>query len=126
MSNDAKPGPRLALENASRRFGALIAVDGMNLELVPGRVHAIAGENGAGKSTAMKMLAGHLTASAGAVRVDGQLLQPATPQEAMRRGIGMVHQHFMLVEAFTALENLVLGAEPTSTLGALDLDHAAV
>jgi simple sugar transport system ATP-binding protein len=120
-----QPAPVLVLDGASRRFGELWAVRALDLTLEPGRLHAIVGENGAGKSTALKMLAGHLTPTSGRVLVDGAPLEPVTPEEAMRRGIGMVHQHFMLVEAFTALENLVLGAEPTRALGALDLERAA-
>jgi ABC-type uncharacterized transport system ATPase subunit len=123
------PGPALTLQAATRRFGDLVAVSELDLRLEPGRLHAIIGENGAGKSTAMKMLAGVLAPSAGRVLVDGHELSPATPREAMRRSIGMVHQHFMLVEAFTAMENLVLGAEPIATghsaaVGALDLSSA--
>jgi simple sugar transport system ATP-binding protein len=77
------------------------------------------GENGAGKSTALKLCSGHLVPSGGEVLVDGRPLTPATPEEAFRRGIGLVHQHFMLVEAFSALENLMLGAEPVGRAGQL-------
>lgn len=117
-------GPLLQLRSATRRFGRLVAVDAVTMDIVPGRLHALVGENGAGKSTAMKMLSGHLAPSAGEVKVDGELLHPATPQEAISRGIGMVHQHFMLIDHFTALENLVLGAEPTLSGGRLDLPTA--
>jgi simple sugar transport system ATP-binding protein len=127
-ADDSAPaaGPRLALQAATRRFGDLVAVDTLDFTLKPGRLHALIGENGAGKSTAMKMLAGVLEASSGRVLVEGAELSPATPQEAMHRGIGMVHQHFMLVEAFSAIENLVLGAEPVSGAAqVLDLTTAA-
>ncbi len=122
---EGRQGPRLRLETATRRFGSLVAVRALNLTLRPGRMHALIGENGAGKSTALKLLAGHLEPSEGRVLVDDEPLAPATPQEAMGRSIGMVHQHFMLVEAFTAVENLVLGSEPAAALGRLDLDAAA-
>ncbi len=124
-NREGQEGPQLRLEAATRRFGALVAVRDLNLTLRPGRLHALIGENGAGKSTALKLLAGHLEPSEGRVLVDDELLRPATPQEAMERSIGMVHQHFMLVDAFTAVENLVLGSEPTAAFGRLDLEAAA-
>ncbi len=120
-----RPGPTLRLEQATRRFGSLVAVRELNLTLRPGRLHALIGENGAGKSTALKLLAGHLEPSEGRVVVGGEPLIPATPQEAMGRSVGLVHQHFMLVEAFTAVENLVLGGPSHGALGRLDLEAAA-
>lgn len=122
---DATPteGLELSLHGATKRFGPVVAVAGLDVTLTPGRIHALIGENGAGKSTALKMLAGYLEPTAGEVRVDGRALTPATPQEAMRRGVGMVHQHFMLVEPLSALENLVLGREPVRGLR-LDLKRA--
>jgi simple sugar transport system ATP-binding protein len=107
----------------SRRYGDFLAVDGATVTLEPGCIHAIVGENGAGKSTLLKMAAGVLAPSAGEVRIDGRPLLPATPAEAIRRGVGMVHQHFMLVGAFRAIENVILGGEPTS-FGRLDIDAA--
>jgi ABC-type uncharacterized transport system ATPase subunit len=117
-------GPVLELADVSRRFGDLLAVHGASVRVAPGGVHAVVGENGAGKSTLMKMAAGVLAPSSGVVRVDGRPLAPATPAEAIRRGVGMVHQHFMLVGAFRAIENVILGGEPTSSLGRLDLEAA--
>ncbi|MBM4373732.1 MAG: ATP-binding cassette domain-containing protein [Deltaproteobacteria bacterium] len=104
--------PRIELIGASRRFGERTAVKALDLTLEPGRIHALIGENGAGKSTALKLVAGLLAPSDGEVLVGGTRLDEASPRAAMARGIGMVHQHFMLVEPFTALENLILGAEP--------------
>ncbi len=120
-------GPTLTLDGVSRRFGGFLAVDGASVEIGPGLIHAVIGENGAGKSTLLKMAAGVLAPSAGTVRVDGEPLDPATPAEAIRRGVGLVHQHFMLVGAFRAVENLILGSEGsvTGALGRLDLAAAA-
>lgn len=119
------PGPRIVLATATRRFGPLVAVRELDLELVPGAIHALIGENGAGKSTALKLAAGHLAPSEGRVLVDDAPLTPATPEEAIRRSIGMVHQHFMLVERMTALDNLILGAEICAgPLGRLDRAEA--
>jgi len=117
-------GPCLEFRAVHRNFGALRAVSDLSLALRPGELHALVGENGAGKSTALRMLAGHVKPSAGEILVDGQVLEPAAPLEAFRRGIGMVHQHFMLVDRFTALENLILGSEPTGPLGTVDLGRA--
>jgi simple sugar transport system ATP-binding protein len=117
-------GPQLELEGVSRRFGDFLAVDGARVSIGPGRIHAVVGENGAGKSTLMKMAAGVLVPSGGVVTIDGAPLHPATPAEAIRRGVGMVHQHFMLVGAFRAIENVILGGEPTTSFGRLDLGRA--
>jgi simple sugar transport system ATP-binding protein len=119
-------GPRIVLEKVARHYGDCIAVAEASVTIEPGAVHAIVGENGAGKSTLLKMAAGVVVPSSGRVLVDGVPLAPATPAEAIRRGIGMVHQHFMLVGAFRAVENLVLGSEPVrGPLGRLDLARAA-
>jgi simple sugar transport system ATP-binding protein len=117
-------GPVLDLDSVTRKFGELVAVDAASVKISPGEIHAVVGENGAGKSTLMKMAAGVLAPSAGTVRIDGKELAPATPAEAIRRGVGMVHQHFMLVGAFRAIENVILGGEPTGPFGVLDLARA--
>jgi general nucleoside transport system ATP-binding protein len=114
------PEPAIILESIEKSFGRTRAVDRASLTLIPGRVHAIVGENGAGKSTLLKIAGGVVAADAGRVLVLGRELSPATPTEAIRRGVAMVHQHFMLVEALTGLENLALGNEPTR-FGVLDL-----
>ncbi len=113
--------PALLLEEVTRRFGAVVAVRNASARFENGRVQAVVGENGAGKSTLLGLAGGSLPPDEGRVVAAGRLLQPATPAEAIRRGIGFVHQHFMLVEAFSALENIVLGAEPTGPLGTLNL-----
>jgi simple sugar transport system ATP-binding protein len=117
-------GRRVELCAVSRRFGDRLAVDAATVTISPGAIHAIVGENGAGKSTLLKMAAGVLAPSSGEVRIDGRPLAPATCAEAIRRGVGMVHQHFMLVGAFRAIENVILGGEPTTSLGRLDLEAA--
>lgn len=108
----AEVAPRIELVGVTRRFGERTAVAGLDIALEPGRIHALIGENGAGKSTALKMMAGLVAPSDGEIRIGGAPLLDATPRAAMERGVGMVHQHFMLVEPFTALENLILGVEP--------------
>ena len=114
----------LELRNITKRFGNVLANDGVNIVVKPGTIHAIVGENGAGKSTAMRIAYGFYTADSGEIVVDGQVREIKSPHDAIALGIGMVHQHFMLVETMTVAENIVLGAEPGSTL-ALDLKSAA-
>jgi simple sugar transport system ATP-binding protein len=117
-------GPVLELSSLSRRYGACVAVADATVEIAPGKIHAIIGENGAGKSTLLKMAAGVIAPSGGSVRIDERTLDPATPAEAIERGVGMVHQHFMLVGAFRAIENLILGGEPMASLGRVDFASA--
>src|SRR5881398_2218378 len=114
----------LELRNITKRFGAVLANDGVSFTVEPGTIHAIVGENGAGKSTAMRIAYGFYTADSGEIIVDGEVQNIATPHDAIALGIGMVHQHFMLVETMTVAENIVLGAEPGSA-AALDLKKAA-
>jgi ABC-type uncharacterized transport system ATPase subunit len=114
----------LAAHDVDKRFGEVHAVDRATLSIEPGRIHAVVGENGAGKSTLLKIMAGIASPDAGSVTIDGRRLAPHSPAEAIRRGVGMVQQHFALVDVFTALENVVLGAEPVGPLGRLDLAAA--
>jgi general nucleoside transport system ATP-binding protein len=111
----------LAVELAGvvKRFPGVVANDGVDLRVRRGEVHAIVGENGAGKSTLMKILYGMQPPDEGTVRVDGEEVRFRSPKDAIGVGIGMVHQHFMLADNFTVLENVVLGAEP-SRRGLLD------
>src|ERR1700704_3803568 len=114
----------LELRGITKRFGAVLANDRVNITVASGTIHAIVGENGAGKSTAMRIAYGFYTADSGEIIVDGQVREIRTPHDAIALGIGMVHQHFMLVEPMTVAENIVLGAEPGSATS-LDLRKAA-
>jgi len=113
----------LELRNITKRFGDVLANDNVNIVVKPGTIHAIVGENGAGKSTAMRIAYGFYTADSGEILVDGKPVDIKSPHDAIALGIGMVHQHFMLVETMTVAENIVLGAEPGTNL-ALDLKSA--
>jgi simple sugar transport system ATP-binding protein len=113
----------LELRQITKRFGDVLANDHVDIVVKPGTIHAIVGENGAGKSTAMRIAYGFYTADSGEILVDGQVRDIKSPHDAIALGIGMVHQHFMLVETMTVAENIVLGAEPGSAV-ALDLKSA--
>jgi ABC-type uncharacterized transport system ATPase subunit len=114
----------LELRDITKRFGEVLANDRVSLTVAPGTIHASVGENGAGKSTAMRIAYGFYSADSGEIVVDGQVRRLESPHDAIALGIGMVHQHFMLVETMTVAENIVLGIEPGSPL-ALDLPGAA-
>ena len=114
----------IELRNITKRFGAVLANDRVNIKVAPGTIHAIVGENGAGKSTAMRIAYGFYTADSGEILINGEVRDIRTPHDAIAVGIGMVHQHFMLVEPMTVAENIVLGAEPGSA-ASLDLRKAA-
>src|SRR3954462_6649983 len=114
----------LELRNITKRFGGVLANDRINITVKPGTIHAIVGENGAGKSTVMRIAYGFYRADEGEIAVDGEVRQISTPHDAIALGIGMVHQHFMLVEPMTVAENIVLGAEPGAAVS-LDLSKAA-
>ena len=115
----------IELKNITKRFGDVLANDHINIVVKPGTIHAIVGENGAGKSTAMRIAYGFYKADEGEILVEGNVHDIATPHDAIALGIGMVHQHFMLVDTMTVAENIVLGAEPGSA-AALDLAAASV
>ncbi len=102
----------IEMRGITKRFGAVLANQNINLAIPANTIHAIVGENGAGKSTIMKILYGFYTADAGEIVLDGQPRALRTPHDAIALGVGMVHQHFMLVPPMTVLENIVLGAEP--------------
>ncbi len=116
--------PAVELRGLAKSFGAVAANAGVDLVVRPGTIHAVIGENGAGKSTAMKMLYGIYRPDAGEFLVDGKVRVWATPSDAIAAGIGMVHQHFMLAGPYTALENVVVGAEGTGAFGRIDFASA--
>jgi simple sugar transport system ATP-binding protein len=114
----------LELRGITKTFGSLTANDSINLRVETGQIHAILGENGAGKSTLMNIVYGLLKADSGEILVDEKVLNISEPSDALNAGIGMVHQHFMLIPVFTVAENIVLGHEKTKKLGVLDIDGA--
>lgn len=116
--------PVLELDGITKRFGALVANDGVSLSLMKGEVLALLGENGAGKTTLMNILFGHYAADAGEVRVKGRPLAAGEPRAAIAAGVGMVHQHFTLAGNLTVLENIVIGSQPLWS-GSLRRDVAA-
>jgi ABC-type uncharacterized transport system ATPase subunit len=111
---------RVELKGITKRFGSFAACDDVSLVVEPGQIHCLLGENGAGKSTLMNVLFGLLHPDEGQILIDGEPVILHDSGEAVRRGIGMVHQHFMLVPVFTVAENVVLGFEPTKSFGRLD------
>lgn len=113
----------LELRNIRKSFGDCVANEDVSLTVRKGTIHAIVGENGAGKSTAMKIVYGFYEPDSGEIEFDGKPAAIKDPHDAIALGIGMVHQHFMLVENMTVAENIVLGAETGSAAG-LDLDRA--
>ncbi|HTK25829.1 MAG TPA: ABC transporter ATP-binding protein [Pyrinomonadaceae bacterium] len=113
----------LELKNITKTFGDVIANSDVSFKVEKGTIHAIVGENGAGKSTIMRIAYGFYNADSGEILVDGNPVQIKTPHDAIALGIGMVHQHFMLVDTMTVAENIILGAE-TGSAANLDLDKA--
>ena len=114
----------LELRGITKRFGALVANDSIDLAVADGEIHAILGENGAGKSTLMNIVYGLLAPDEGTISVGGKVITINSPLDALAAGIGMVHQHFMLIPVFTVAENIVLGHEKTKGPGLLDLETA--
>ncbi len=115
---------RLEIKGLTKKFGSFTANDRIDLVVEPGEIHCLLGENGAGKSTLMNMLYGLLTPTEGEILLDGKKVEFGGPGDALAAGIGMVHQHFMLVPVFTVAENVMLGNERTRGLGVLNREAA--
>lgn len=111
----------LQMKNITKCFGKHRVLDGVELNVEKGSVHALLGENGAGKTTLMNILYGLYQADLGDIFINGELVQIKNPNVAIKSGIGMVHQHFKLVQNFTVAQNIMLGSEPTSFFGVLDV-----
>ena len=99
--------------NITKRFAGIVANDNITLQLRKGEIHALLGENGAGKSTLMSVLFGLYQPEEGVIKKDGEIINIKGPRDATKYKIGMVHQHFKLVEVFSVIDNIILGAETT-------------
>src|SRR4051812_2396984 len=115
---------RLEALHLTKSFGACMAVTDVSLEFAPGQIHAVLGENGAGKSTMMRTLFGLHAPTSGEIRLDGKPVIWHSSQDAIAHGLGMVQQHFTLVNNLSAIDNIMLGAETCDHLGRLDREGA--
>jgi simple sugar transport system ATP-binding protein len=113
MPTSEEQTPAVRLEGITKRFGDVVANDGIDFSLEQGTVHALLGENGSGKTTLMSVLYGLYEQDAGTIAIDGEVRNVDSPRDAMDAGVGMIHQHFQLVEPMTVLQNVILGHEPT-------------
>ncbi|HHY96887.1 MAG TPA: ATP-binding cassette domain-containing protein, partial [Acholeplasma sp.] len=101
----------IEMRNITKRFGSLVANDHISFKALPGEIHALLGENGAGKTTLMSILFGLYEPDEGEILINGEVVKIKDPNDATKYNIGMVHQHFKLVEVFTVLDNIILGLE---------------
>src|SRR5215212_6332508 len=121
MSAETTPSaPVLALSGIRKAFPGVVALDGVDFELLPGEVHVLLGENGAGKSTLMKVISGAVRRDAGDILIDGSPAEITGPRHAQALGIGIIYQEFNLVPHLSAGENIFLGREPKLTPGVID------
>src|SRR6266496_2837081 len=116
--------PLLELRGITKRFPGVLANDHVDFDVRRGEVHALLGENGAGKTTLMNVLYGLYRPDGGEIRINGTPVAFHSPGDAIDHGIGMVHQHFMLIPVMTVAENIVLAQEPTHAGALLDFDAA--
>ena len=112
------------MRGITKNFGTFRALDSVNLKVKKGTIHSLLGENGAGKSTLMNILYGLYRANQGEIFINGEKADIKSTSVAISHGIGMVHQHFMLVESFTVVQNIILGYEQSQGLGVLDFKEA--
>lgn len=124
MSVSQPPPPRLQMRGITKRFPGVVANDHIDLDVKAGEIHALLGENGAGKTTLMNILFGLTRPDEGEILIDGKPVEIADPADAIARGIGMVHQHFMLIPVLTVAENILLGAETMANPIFLDRNEA--
>jgi len=124
LGNEHNSEYAIEMLHITKRFPGIIANDDITLQLRHGEIHALLGENGAGKSTLMSVLFGLYQAEEGVIKKDGKEVKILSPNDANALGIGMVHQHFKLVECFTVLDNIILGDEPTGPMGILKKEEA--
>ena len=117
--------PRVEMRGIRKTFGPVVANDNVSLQVAPQEIHALLGENGAGKTTLMNVLYGLYPADEGEILLNGEHVSIHGPTDAIQNGIGMVHQHFKLVEPFTIAENIILGTEITGPLGVLREEEAS-
>ena len=117
---------KLELRGITKRFGSLVANDHIDLVVQPGEIRALLGENGAGKTTLMNVLYGLVQPDEGEILINDQRVHVRSPKDAIGAGVGMVHQHFMLVPVFTVAENVTLGAEPVRRLALPELNLGPV
>jgi simple sugar transport system ATP-binding protein len=124
VSDAPVQAPALEMRGITKRYPGVLANDHIDLDVRPGEIHALLGENGAGKSTLMNILYGLAQPDSGEILIDGEVVRIGDPTQAIRRGINMVHQHFMLVPVLTVAENILLGEETMARLGFLDRKEA--
>ena len=123
-SSAAPAPPLLEMRRITKRFPGVVACEGISLDLRAGEIHALLGENGAGKTTLMNVLYGLATPDEGEILLDGELVEIASPHDAIERGISMVHQHFMLIPVLSVADNILLGDEPMRRAGLIDRARA--
>src|SRR3982074_2165680 len=124
MTDTSSERPVVEMRGITKSFPGVLANDHVELEVRQGEIHALVGENGAGKSTLMNILYGLIRADAGEILIEGKPAPMQGPRDAIHHGIGMVHQHFMLIPVFTVGENVVLGSEPVRPGGFYDYAKA--